>query len=368
MSEESLKKQENKSDEIDLVEIVKTIWAGRKTIYKSVGICIILGIIIVLGTPNEYKSEAKLLIETGSGVSGMAGLLQQFGGLAGLNIAANKGEDALIPQLYPDIVNSTPFLLELLDQKIHCSYIDSTITLSEFLKTKTRPSFIGMVTNYTIGLPVILINCIKNNKVESVQAIRNTNSGPLKLTMVQNKQIMAVSGMIHVEQNEKTGVLFVSVETQDPIASADLEYNIVNLLATYITDYRIQKAKVDLQFVEDRHREAEQRYKNAQINLAYFKDQNKNIILASAQTMEQNLQAEYNLAFNIYNTLSQQLEQSKMKVQEKTPVFKVMNPVEVPLIKDKPKISLILMAMIFLGGFVGVGIIFSKMLKSHFFK
>jgi len=53
-------------------------------------------------------------------------------------------------------------------------------------------------------------------------------------------------------------------------------------------------------------------------------------------------------------------------VQEKTPVFKVIDPAKVPLQKSKPKTSLILVAMIFLGGFIGVGIIFGKLLYKNY--
>jgi LPS O-antigen subunit length determinant protein (WzzB/FepE family) len=49
-----------------------------------------------------------------------------------------------------------------------------------------------------------------------------------------------------------------------------------------------------------------------------------------------------------------------MKLQENTPVFKIMEPAKVPLQKSKPKSSLILLVMMFLGGLVGTGIIFGK--------
>jgi len=131
---------------------------------------------------------------------------------------------------------------------------------------------------------------------------------------------------------------------------------VVKSLTTYIIDYRTQKAKTDLKFVEDRHAEAEERYVRAQRTLAGYKDRNKNIILALAQTSEQNLQAEYNLAFNIYNTLSQQLEQAKMKVQERTPVFKVVEPAKVALIYSNPKPLIINLVMIFIGGMIGLSV------------
>ena len=38
--------------------------------------------------------------------------------MAGINLGGSVGEDALSPELYPDIVKSTPFLLELFDVRV----------------------------------------------------------------------------------------------------------------------------------------------------------------------------------------------------------------------------------------------------------
>jgi len=83
-------------------------------------------------------------------------------------------------------------------------------------------------------------------------------------------------------------------------------------------------------------------------------------------TEKDRLNANYQRAFNVYNGLAQQLEQAKIKVQEKTPVFKVIDPAKAPLQKSKPKRSLILVAMIFLGGFIGLGIIFGKLIYKNY--
>jgi uncharacterized protein involved in exopolysaccharide biosynthesis len=349
------KKVEN--DEIDLIEVFKKIWDGRKTIYKSVAVCFVIGLIIAIGSPKEYKSEVTLLVETSSGTSGMSGLLQQFGGLAGINLGGAAGEEALTPELYPDIIKSTPFLLEVMDSKVTDTKYDSTLRVSEFLDRHTRGGVMSFVMGYTIGLPGKIIGWIKGKPKEEIAVGTTQYVGPLKLTNKQASLAGALAKRITAKQGESVSTLIIGVEMQDPRLAAQITDSVVKCLTAYVVDYRTQKAKVDLRFVEERHKEAEIRYNKAQQSLAYFRDQNRNIVLASAQTTEQNLQAEYNLAFNIYNTLSQQLEQAKMKVQEKTPVFKVMDPAKVPLEKSKPKTSLVLIGMIFFGGVIGVSVI-----------
>ena len=50
-------------DEIDLLELVKTIWDKRMFIVKVVGIGAILGVVVALISPKEYKSSATLMPE-----------------------------------------------------------------------------------------------------------------------------------------------------------------------------------------------------------------------------------------------------------------------------------------------------------------
>jgi uncharacterized protein involved in exopolysaccharide biosynthesis len=282
----------------------------------------------------------------------MSGLLQQFGGLAGITVGST-GEDALTPELYPNIIKSTPFLLEVMDQKVTNSKSGKTETVADYLDKDTRAGLFGIVMGYTVGLPGKVIVWIKGNNKNQELRIKK-KEGPLRLTEKQNYISKALTDIIKAKTGESGNTLIISIETQDPLVSAQLADSVVKSLTTYIIDYRTQKAKTDLKFVSDRHTEAEYRYKKAQQNLAGYRDRNQNVVLASAQTSEQYLKDEYNLSFSVYNTLSQQLEQAKMKVQEKTPVFKVMEPAKVALTKCKPHASLIFFSMIFLGVFVGI--------------
>ena len=357
---EDTKSKGVQGDEIDLIDVFLKIWAERKMIYKSIAVCFVLGLVIAFGTPKEYKSEMTLLVETETKGGGMSGLLQQFGGLAGINLNGAAGEDALTPQLYPDVIKSTPFLLEIMNQKVTESRYDSTLSVAQYLDRHTRLSILGILKACTIGLPGKIIGWIKGKpKGENLRDLNQ--KGPLRLTQKQTDIAAALTNIIKAREGESNNTLVISVEVQDPMVAAQLTDSVVRSLTRYIIDYRTQKAKFDLKFVEDRHAEAEAKYVQAQDALAAYSDRNKNVILASARTEEQRLQSEYNLAFNVYNTLSQQLEQAKIKVQENTPVFKIIDPATVSLKKDKPKTSLILVAMVFLGGLLGIGIIFGKM-------
>jgi uncharacterized protein involved in exopolysaccharide biosynthesis len=132
------------------------------------------------------------------------------------------------------------------------------------------------------------------------------------------------------------------------------------LLQEHITQYKINKATDQLNFVEQRYLEKKKEFESAQDRLARFRDQNKNVTSAVARTDEERLQSEYSIAMNVYNELAKQMEQAKIQVKQETPVFSVLEPAMVPREKSKPKRALILIIWIFLGGIIGTGMVFGR--------
>jgi len=362
MAEATENKKVTENDEIDLVEVFKKIWDGRKTIYKSIAVFFVIGIIMIIGSPSEYRSEIILLEESTSNSGNMSGLLSQFGGLAGLSGIGNaKASESLSPELYPTIIKSTPFLLEVSNRKITESKHDSVITVAAFFDRYSKPSFPGKLMKYSIGLPGTLMGLFRGKPKEPVKP-----KYPFTLNPQQMKACGELSRRIKVKEGESENTLCISVEMQDPLVAALLTDSVVKCLTKYVIDYRTQKAKKDLDFIEERFNEAKDRYTKAQQTLAYYSDQNKNVILAASKTEEVRLQSEYTLSSTLYTSLAQQLEQAKLKVQENTPVFKVIEPAKMAMQKSSPKTSLIFIALVFLGGFVGVGIIFVRMLYKSY--
>ena len=71
-----------KDDEIDLLALVKTIWAGRKTIYYAVGAAILIGLVVAFASPAKYTAKATLLPSDEKKTGGM-GNLSALAGMAG---------------------------------------------------------------------------------------------------------------------------------------------------------------------------------------------------------------------------------------------------------------------------------------------
>ena len=131
--------------------------------------------------------------------------------------------------------------------------------------------------------------------------------------------------------DEESGIVSVSVTLPDNVAAAAVTEYTITELTEYLTEYRTEKVLRDLTFVEEQLATAEDRFEEAQLTLAEFRDSNQGMLSAKAQTEEQRLNSEYQIAFNLYNGLTQQYEEAKLKVLEETPVFKTLEAVQVPL-------------------------------------
>ncbi len=54
-------------DEIDLMELVQKIWAGRKTIFKFLIIFGIIGLFVAIFSETEYTASTTVIPQTSSG-------------------------------------------------------------------------------------------------------------------------------------------------------------------------------------------------------------------------------------------------------------------------------------------------------------
>jgi uncharacterized protein involved in exopolysaccharide biosynthesis len=187
----------------------------------------------------------------------------------------------------------------------------------------------------------------------------------LNLSKEEFEVVETLRGKISASLDEKSGIVSVTVTLPDNVAAAAVTEYTIRELTEYLTEYRTEKVLRDLTFVEEQLATAEVRFEAAQLALAEFRDSNQGNLSARAQTDEQRLNSEYQIAFNLYNSLTQQYEEAKLKVQETTPVFKTLEPVQVP-INDETSGAMILIVFIMLSGIGSIGWIFIVPLIEQF--
>lgn len=347
-------------DEIDLLELAKTIWSRRMFIVKMVALGAVIGVFVALLSPKEYKSTATLMPEYSTeSQGGASGLLRQYGGLLGISggsYASNS--NAIRVDLYPNIVQSTNFQLKLMNQPFYFSNINQEATLFDYYTELNSPGALGVIRSYTIGLPGKILGAILSKKELMTTVPGEANeSMVLNLSKEEFEVISTLRQKITASLNEESGIVSVSVTLPDKVAAAAVTEYTIKELTEYLIEYRTEKVLRDLTFVEEQLATAEARFEEAQLTLAEFRDSNQGVLSARAQTEEQRLNSEYQIAFNLYNGLTQQYEEAKLKVQEETPVFKTLEAVQVPL-EDETSGAMILIVFIMLSGIGSIGWIF----------
>ncbi|WP_265790137.1 Wzz/FepE/Etk N-terminal domain-containing protein [Fodinibius salicampi] len=341
---------------MDLIELFQTFWSKRMLIAKITGGFLVLGLLIALFSPVEYSTSATLMPESESAQGRAGGLLQQYGGMLGISGGGNMMNESIPPSLYPDILESIPYQVELMNKPVTFSEYDTTVTPHVFFSEIYEPfSLIGFIKGYTIGLPGKIIGLFSSSDEDQEEEVITEVDRDSVLHISKRQLSTANKLKSRLTVNSEGNTITINSEFPDPQAAAEIAQNGIVLLKEYVREYRTQKAKEDLKYIEEQLASARERFEKIQQKRAEFRDSNVNLATAKAQTREQELQSQYNLAFEIYNSLSQRREQARLQVQEQTPVFSILQPVSVPHSNSAPNRMLILVVSGMLGGIIALG-------------
>ncbi len=327
--------------QIDWMGILRQILAIRKTLYKAAGIGLILGILIALGTPKQYTVSITLSPEMGNGKSGN-GLASMAASFLGGSIGADS-PDALNATLAPDIVTSTPFLLELFDARVVSQDKKIDTTFTAYLDEQ-KSSWAG----YILKLPGMAVDGIKSLFTNEEEETTTVQEGAIELNEKDAAKLEGLRKQISAEVDKKTAITTLSITLQDPKVTATIADSVVSKLQQYITTYRTSKAKEDCQYLEKLYKERQQEYYDAQQRYARYVDANSNVVFQSTMAERERLQNDMNLAYQVYSQVAQQLQVARAKVQEEKPVFAVVEPAVVPLYPSNTSRKVIVIGFVFL--------------------
>ena len=335
--------------EIDLIELGKKLWNKRKFILKVSGVGLLIGIIIAFSIPKEYSTTVILAPESKEGGSlGNAGALAA---MAGINLGGTSTSGDLSSDVYPNIMESTPFILGL--SQIHVSDPKEKIdtNLFSYIKDEQKSAW----WTYILGTPRLVIGLFTSKKEDST-----TEKNKFILTQDEDEVVEKLKKFLSISIDKKTGIITLASTMQSAIISATVADTLTSYLQSYIIKYRTEKARADLVFAEKLYNESKSDYNKAQQKYADYLDRNQNVILASYRVNQDKLQNEVTLAYNVYNQVAQQLQVAKVKVQDQTPVYTVIQPAIIPLIPTKPNKKLIVIGFILVFAVGSCGYILGK--------
>ncbi|MBQ5680680.1 MAG: hypothetical protein IIV20_04295 [Bacteroidaceae bacterium] len=319
--------EEKKENILDLTVIVPMLLKRWKLYLFCIIGAIAFSLIFVFTIPRYYACQVMLAPEATSGNS-MNSLLSSFG------FGDSQGSnDAISPNLYPELMNSKDFIVSLfpveittMDGKLRTTYYDY---LLKHGKNSWYVNLLGKAKR--IFKP--------KKKTELITAnITNSNTSPgFLLSDDQHNIVEAISGKIQYNYDKKTGVISVTVNDLDPLVCALIADTVSNRLQDFIMDYRTKKARNELDYAILIHEQTKTEYEEYNNRYVDAVDANWDIINETAKAKLEALNNVKTIKYQTFAAASQKLEAAKAKLQEATPVTTVLQGASVPQKPAGPK-------------------------------
>lgn len=345
MNEEITNKPQEKEQTIDFMALFHSLWKYRKLYYKVLGITFVLALVYAFSLPKVYRCEVMLAPElsTTRSNNSLTALARSFGMRLGNNLMGGNSE-ALMPNLYPDLMNSVDFKTSLFDVKVCAKDSVTPKSYYDYLLNDQKRPWWSAAIGGTIGVITDLFasedtvgNSEKNKKVN-----------PFKLTKKQTAIAKVIANKVVCDVDQKTLVITIDVRDQDPIICATVADSVKERLQQFITDYRTNKARIDYEYNKKLCAESKVRYEKARQRYVEFADANQDVVLQSVRTRITDLENEMQLQFNAYQTYAAQVQNSEAQVQQETPAFMTLQSATVPIKPAGPNKKKYLIAFLFL--------------------
>lgn len=345
---------------IDILALLRSLWDGRKTVLICTGIFIALGLVAALSMKRTYSVTTVMVPQMGDNKSGLGGLAA----LAGFDMGSTMSNGELSPLVYPQIVNSVPFRLEMMHTPLHYQKCDTLISMFDYAAAKyEKPSVFSYVMRYTIGLPGVILGALKSKPKEMTlpggNGVDDGTPKPIVVSRDEYKMLQTMGQVISLSVDKKEGYITLNVNGSEPVQTAELALKAQQLLQDEVTRFRIEKSQSELDYIQARYNEAKEESDRLQGALAGTTDRYQNLVTSSANVGKERLRSKYNVANAIYLELAKQLEQAKMKVKKDTPAFSIIEPVTIPMRPSNSRAKT-LIVWTFLGIVLGCGIVFVK--------
>ena len=284
-------------DEIDLRELFAVIWQGKWIIIAVTAVFAVASVFYALSLPNIYKSEALLAPAAEQKNAGLSGQLGGLAALAGVSLGSGAGVDKTA--LAIEVVKSRDFLSRFIQQRIQ---------LQDLMAVKSWD-----LTTNTLQYDVDVYN------PENQQWLREVKP-PRQAQPSLQEAYKALSGILNISQDKATGMVKLSIEHQSP----------------YIAQSWVQMLIADLN-LEMKTRDIEE----AEKSIAYLQQQINQTNIADLRS-------------TLYSLIEEQTKTLMLANVRHEYVMKVIDSPQVSEEKFKPRRSIIVLVITFLGGLTGI--------------
>ena len=341
---------EQYNDEIQLKDILiklseyKTYLLKKKsTIVLISFFCLVLGIVIGIGSETKYNAELTFVVEgenKGSSLGAMSGLASQFGFDVGGGSSATFSQNNILELLKSrGVVEATLMQHAKIDGKEdllieHYLEINKIKDAWKENEDLTPVSFNGSLT-------------YENDSV----------SGDVWRSIINGKLVVE----LHSDEANIINLSYTSVN--EGFAKEFVEALIEQMSKMYIV-HQTAQANNTLDFLQNRADSVFGELEIAELEFAKVKDINQRIVKASGRLKELQLMRRVEVLNTMYLEIVKNLELSKITLLNQTPIINIIDKPILPLQVEKKSKTVLGLLGVFLGGFLSlIFFVFRKLFK-----
>jgi hypothetical protein len=335
----------------DLMErlkvFVRAAWQGRHTIIKIIVLGFAFGILHAFGVGEEFTATTRIIPYRSGGGSGNG--LSSLAGLAGVRLPASAGDVTITADLYPEVTKSQDFRIDVAETPIYFSGLSREATSVEFFQDLRKKPLLEVIAGHALRLPEKFAG--KRLSTDSKPQARKSPKDPSTAIMEYDPQYLVLvnklTDRISVTADKKTSIITIRGTMPDPYAAADIVNVISKKLMERIIDYESKKASEQFRFANEQFEVARAKYQSVQNQIADFRNRNRSVMAASLEVERERLQREHDLAFELYQQFSREREQARIKMNQDTPAFTILEKIAVPTSRSEPRRTIIVAAWLF---------------------
>ena len=315
---------------VNFLDYFVELYKSRKRLAINFFLYGVLGLFLSLILPVTYSSDTKFIV--GGEAENLSSSLGGIASVVGISLGSTGGESVIPPALFSEVVNSKIFLSSVLEDSIFV--YNRKVQVGEYLlKEHSNGLSIGKLINSTKAL-------FKSNTEENQRAYE----GDIHfISDKENRLYKILKKNIALTYDETNGLFVIVAKDRNRYAAPELTLLYRTKLQNFIIDYKTKKTKNEYEFIRSNFIEVEKEFETLKKELAVLKDRTNYSTNIAVQTLNDK-QLQYDLKYNVYNQLSQEMESKKIQLNNDTPLFVSIDDVYVPYEKSSwSKVKIILL-------------------------
>lgn len=356
---------EDKNHEIDIVAIVKKVIKDKWSLLVFFIIFAVLGIAVALMTPRTYSTDVVVAPELSSGSmpEGLSDIASMVG--VDLNNGNKSSVDAIYPQIYPDVISSNDFIVQLFNIPVTTEGAKNSKTYFDHITKDAKKGF----WDYPKTWMGNIVKKITGKKDTTNLADASTVIDPVHLNKVQSDIRDAIRSQVTCVVDKKTNVITITAKDFDRFVSAEVADTVQKRLRNYIIEYRTKKFKQDVAYAQSLVDTAEAKYVKTRNAYTAFAEANTDVTQESFVTKRDEMENNMQMRYTNYTQALQQLQVAQAKLREHTPVFTVIQEASVPFKPSGTPRSLIVLGYVLAGLFFdAIWVLLLKQKFMHLFR